>query len=192
MKKTFIFVVLVVVLTILSACGNSEQDVPSDAKVVQNFEYTNQEGQAYGLENLKDKVWIVDFVFTNCETVCPPMTANMAKIQEMAKNKGLSVEFISFSVDPELDKPEVLKQFGEQFQVDFTNWNFLTGYTQKEIETFAAENFGAHVQKPKSTDQVIHGTSFYMVDQDGYVVRKYSGLENTPYEQIINDIESFQ
>lgn len=56
---------------------------------------------------MKDKVWVADFIFTSCETVCPPMTANMEKLQNMLQKEGIKdVEFVSFSVDPEVDTPE--------------------------------------------------------------------------------------
>lgn len=192
MKKIFIPIIFLAMAFVFAGCSGSGLGVPEDASVVEEFQFTNQQGETFGSGDLKDKVWVVSFIFTNCETVCPPMTANMSKLQEKAKENGLEVEFVSFSVDPELDTPERLKQYGEQFQADFTNWNFLTGYSQTEIETFASKSFRALVQKPSSTDQVIHGTSFYLVNPNGYVIKSYSGLENTPYDQIISDIKSFQ
>jgi protein SCO1/2 len=180
-------------IVVISGCSdNGNPNVPEDATKVQAFTFTNQQGEPFGLENLKGKVWMVDFIFTNCETVCPPLTANMSKLQEMAKEKGLDVEFVSFSVDPEYDTPEKMLAYGEQFQADFSNWNYLTGYTQKEIEKFAQESFRAIVQKPESTDQVIHTTSYFLVNQDGYVIKSYNGLEDTPYEEMIKDIEDLQ
>ncbi|MBM7663205.1 protein SCO1/2 [Bacillus mesophilus] len=179
-------------LLIVSGCGGNGLEVPSDATTVENFTFTNQNGEEYGLEQLKGKVWVADFIFTNCDTVCPPLTANMSKLQDMAKEKGLEVEFVSFSVDPENDTPEKLLTFGEQFDADFTNWNFLTGYSQSDIEAFAPKSFAAIVQKPKSDDQVIHGLRFYIVNQDGIVVSSYNGLENPPYEQMLDDISKLQ
>lgn len=67
----------------------------------------------------------------------------------MAKKEKLDVEFVSFSVDPEIDKPEMLKQYASKFHADLSNWHFLTGYSQKEIEAFAQKNFKTIVQKPQ-------------------------------------------
>jgi protein SCO1/2 len=180
-------------ILVISGCGaTGKSEVPDEATLVQEFTYTNQSGKSFGLENLKGKVWMADFIFTNCETVCPPLTANMSKLQEMAKEKGLDVEFVSFSVDPEYDTPEKLLAYGEQFQADFTNWNYLTGYSQKQIEKFALESFQALVLKTESDDQVTHTTSFFLVNQDGYVINSYPGLTDTPYEQMLQDIEGLQ
>ncbi|WP_456279393.1 SCO family protein [Bacillus sp. AK128] len=185
-------VLFISLLVILAGCGGNGLDVPSDATTVQDFTYINQNGAELGLEQLKGKAWVADFIFTNCETVCPPMTANMSKLQGMAKEEELQVEFVSFSVDPENDTPEKLVAFGEQFDADFSNWNFLTGYSQSDIEAFAPKSFATHVQKPKSTDQVIHMTRFYLVNKDGIVVKSYSGLENPPYDEMIEDIKKLQ
>lgn len=175
---------ILLIMLMISGCSSSNLAFPEDT--------IDQKSELFGAGNIKNKILVVDFIFTNCETVCPPLTNNMSKLQEMAKEKELEVEFVSFSVDPENDTPEKLVSFAEQFEVDFTNWHFLTGYSQKEIEAFAQDSFKAIVQKPTSTDQVIHGTSFYLVNKKGEVSNKYSGLQETPYDQIIQDIENLQ
>lgn len=180
------------VILMLTACGSN--GVP-DAKNwdMEDFSYVNQDGKPFSKENLKGKVWVADFIFTNCEDVCLPMTANMVKLQQKLKDEGISdVEFVSFSVDPEVDKPEVLKEFGDQFNVDYTNWNFLTGYSQDDIEAFAMDNFKTIVQKPDNEDQVIHQTSFYLMDQDGKIIRDYTGLQGIPFDEMIKHIKILQ
>lgn len=179
--------VIIFCFTIIAGCS-TETKIPQALNWdVQNFQYTNQNGQPYGLEDLKGKVWITTFIFTNCETVCPPMTANMARLQQMTKEEKLDVQFVSFSVDPEVDNPEMLKLYVQKFTNDLSNWTLLTGYSQEEIEKFAKESFQTLVDKPATTNQVTHGTSFYLVDQNGKVMKKYSGISNTPYEDIVRD-----
>jgi protein SCO1/2 len=147
------------------------------------FEFVNQDGQGYGLDDLDGKIWVADFIFTNCADICPPMTANMLKLQDMVKEEKLdNVEFISFSVDPAVDTPEVLREYGERFSVDFSSWNFLTGYKQEEIEAFAMDTFKTIVKKPEEGDQVIHQSYFYLVDQNGNIMKSYSGLNDTPFD----------
>ena len=91
----------------------------------------------------------------------------MADLQKKFKEEGIQVEFVSFTVDPTVDSPEVLKEYIHQFTDDETNWHILTGYTQEEIEVFAREQFQTIVQKPSSSNQVIHGTNFYLINQQG-------------------------
>lgn len=189
-----VLVLVMVVSMVVRTFSTFNSGIP-DAKnwPVADFTYTNQEGKPYGLSNLKGKIWIADFIFTNCEDVCLPMTYNMAKLQTMVKEEGLeNVEFVSFSVDPAVDSPQVLKDFADYFKVDYSNWNFLTGYEQQHIEEFAMDSFKTIVKKPDSQDQVIHGTDFYLVDQEGKIMKYYTGLNDIPYDQIISDIKALQ
>lgn len=190
MKRNTVFVTLIMILclALLSGCGN-KIDNPLNWDL-EKFTYTNQDGKTFGTKDLKGKVWLTDFIFTSCETVCPPMTANMAKIQQKAAEKKLNVDFISFSIDPEVDTPQLLTTFANKFNADFNNWNFLTGYSQKQIEKFASENFKTIVKKPENNSQVIHGTKFYLIDQNGKIVKDYSGVSNVPFDEILSDIET--
>ncbi|MCU6600238.1 SCO family protein [Peribacillus frigoritolerans] len=180
------------ILLLLTACGSN--GVP-DAKNwdLEGFSYIDQEGKPFSKSDLKGKVWVADFIFTSCETVCLPMTSNMTKLQQQLKDEGIKdVEFVSFSVDPEIDKPDVLKKFGDQFNVDYGNWHFLTGYGQEEIEQFALDNFKTIVKKPEAEDQVIHGTSFFLIDQEGKIIMDYTGLQDIPFDEIIKHIKILQ
>jgi protein SCO1/2 len=177
---------------IVNACA--QQEIP-DAKnwKVNDFTFTDQSGNKVSKEDLEGKVWIADFIFTNCTTVCLPMTSNMKKLQTMISEEGLeNVHIVSFSVDPEIDSPSVLKKYGESFQADFNNWSFLTGYDQETIENLAKDSFKLLVSKPAEGDQVVHGTSFSLVDQTGTVVQQYSGLEDIPFDDIIKHIKILQ
>lgn len=190
--KKYLVLLSVLMLIVLSACGGGEKIEGALNYEVEPFSFTNQDGETVSLDDLKGKVWVADFIFTNCETVCPPMTAHMTKLQEKANEAGVEVEFVSFSVDPEVDTPEKLKAFASNYSLSFDNWHFLTGYDQKTIEKFAMNSFKTIVQKPKNNDQVIHGTKFYIIDQNGIVVKDFSGVENTPYEEIIDIIKMLQ
>jgi protein SCO1/2 len=182
--------VIVSIFLLLSACGNSSVIKDPLNYEVQSFKYSNQDGKSVSLEDLKGDIWIANFIFTSCETVCPPMTAHMSKLQGMIEEAGLDVELISFSVDPEIDTQEKLKEFAKTYSVNFKNWSFLTGYSQKEIEDFAMESFKTIVKKPANEDQVIHGTSFYLIDQNGIVVKDYSGVDKPPYDEMIADMKA--
>ncbi|MGA5691234.1 SCO family protein [Cytobacillus pseudoceanisediminis] len=191
-KRVFAIIVSVFMLLVLSACGQSGIKDALNWELA-DFKYTNQDNQEIGLKDLEGKVWVADFIFTNCEDVCMPMTANMKKLQDLAKKEGIkNIEFISFSVDPKVDTPEVLKEFASTYNADFTNWHFLTGYSQEEIEKYAMEYFKAIVKKPQTGDQVIHGTDFYLVDQNGNVMKYYTGLNEIPLDEIMNDIKALQ
>ncbi|MFS1512832.1 SCO family protein [Chengkuizengella sp. SCS-71B] len=178
-------------LSIISACSFSSEK-PNDLNIeVENFTYTNQENVPFGLSDLENKVWIADFIFTNCTTVCPGMTYNMVQLQSKMKEAGVDAEIVSFSVDPSIDTPEVLMEYVSKFGADFSNWHLLTGYSDEIIQKFAKNSFLTIVQKDENSDQVIHGTAFYLIDQKGIILTKYDG-NNPDFDQIIKDIKSLE
>jgi protein SCO1 len=192
MRLRFVLMLIVCSTLLLSACGQTEIKNAVDMPI-KNFSATNQHNQSFGLKDLKGKVWISDFIFTSCADVCPPMTSNLTKLQKMVKDKGLkNVEFVSFSVDPTVDSPEVLTRYAKQFEVDFKNWTFLTGYSQAFIENFALKSYKTLVKKPEEGNQVIHGIDIYLVDQEGHIRKTYNGYKNVPYDEIIHDINALQ
>nr|MDH3163911.1 SCO family protein [Bacillus licheniformis] len=191
LKNVFGIFLAGILTVFLSSCGTSKIDNPLNYDV-QSFSFQNQDGKAVTLESLKGQVWVADFIFTNCETICPPMTSHMAELQKQMEEENLQARIVSFSVDPENDTPEKLKKFATNYPLSFQNWDFLTGYSQEEIEKFALKSFKSIVKKPEDEDQVIHQSSFYLVDQNGKVVKDYDGARNTPYDEIIADIKTLE
>ena len=190
MRKAVLYVFIGVLIVLTAACGSSK---PNQLHYqVDPLDSVNQNGDPVSLSDLKGKVWIANFVFTYCATVCPTMTANMSKLQERLKSSGVEAELVSFSVDPERDDPEALKTYLSKFDADFSNWQALTGYEFDEIKTFVLNSFKSVLVKDTSSDQVIHGTSFFLVDPSGTVVAKYDGMQDTPYDKIIRDANSLQ
>ena len=191
LKNVFGIFLAGILTVFLSSCGTSkiENSLNYD---VQSFSFQNQDGKTVSLESLKGQVWVADFIFTNCKTICPPMTSHMAELQKQMEEENLQARIVSFSVDPENDTPEKLKKFAANYPLSFQNWDFLTGYSQEEIEKFALKSFKSIVKKPEDEDQVIHQSSFYLVDQNGKVVKDYDGARNTPYDEIIADIKTLE
>lgn len=191
LKNVFGIFLAGILTVFLSSCGTSKIENPLNYDV-QSFSFQNQDGKAVSLESLKGQVWVADFIFTNCKTICPPMTSHMAELQKQMEEENLQARIVSFSVDPENDTPEKLKKFADNYPLSFQNWDFLTGYSQEEIEKFALKSFKSIVKKPEDEDQVIHQSSFYLVDQNGKVVKDYDGAKNTPYDEIIADIKTLE
>lgn len=181
--KGFKMLLLFALVLLLAACGNQP---------IADFSHTNQRGETVSLESLKGTPWLATFVFTNCETVCPPMTFNMASIQEELVKQGIEdYKIVAFSVDPREDTPEKMAEYLANFSVpDDSKWNLLTGYSQQEIADFAKENFKAFVKDDPNSDQVIHGTSFYLVDQEGVVTNNYDGFDKVPVDDIVEDLQN--
>lgn len=186
MLKTKWFALILALSLFLAGCGQELKDPVSWE--IEEFTFINQEKEEVSLDDLEGEIWLADFVFTNCTTVCLPMMANMTGLQKQLAQEGLDVRIVSFSVDPTVDTPEVLKSYAENYGADLSSWDLLTGYSPEQIDEFAMENFKTVARKPENEDQVVHGTSFYLVDRDGVVRKFYNGID-PPAEEIINDIE---
>lgn len=143
------------------------------------FSLTSDKGTPLGNADMAGKVWIADFIFTSCAGPCPVMTRSMAGV---AKKLELypEVEFVSVSVDPETDTPEVLARYGEKFGANPARWHFLTGSIDA-IQQLAVKGFmiGA------VDDPVIHSTKFCLVDRKGQIRGYYTGTDEAETDQLI-------
>ncbi|MBP2243375.1 protein SCO1/2 [Cytobacillus eiseniae] len=155
---------------------------------LQEFSAVNQDNEKVSRDDLIGEAWLANFVFTQCTTVCQPMTANMAKLQQKLNEEKVKFNIISFSVDPERDKPEILKEYGDRYEADYSTWNFLTGYSEDEIKMIA-KNFKTLAEREEGTDQFIHSTKIFLINGEGKIVKGYNGID-VPYDEIINDMKS--
>lgn len=193
MKKFVRLVPILLIFTLLlSACSSAKSFKAETDYKVSDFTFTDQNKEKVSLADLKGKPWLAMFIFTSCTTVCPPMTANMSEIQKKLKDKGIEdYNIVGFSVDPDIDTPEALKGYLKNYQVpDESKWKFLTGFSQEEIEKFSVDSFKTLVKKTEGNDQVIHGSSFMLVSQEGKVVKSYSGVSDVPKDEIVVDLEN--
>ncbi|ARD47298.1 cytochrome c oxidase assembly protein [Sporosarcina sp. P37] len=158
-------------------------------KHVREFSFTDQDGKPFHSESLNGTPWIADFIFTNCTTICSTLTSEMADVQKDLKDRGIDVNFVSFSVDPENDTPRALKDYIANFTEDESNWHLLTGYSQQEIEAFAREEFQSFVLKHESSTQVVHGTNFYLLDGEGYIIKEYNFSNESFKEELAADLK---
>lgn len=189
MKK--IYPLLVGFILLLAACGGGSNIETNMSEKVPEFDFTTQDNETLSSEDLKGKWWVADFIFTNCTTICLPMTHNMAKLQTKLKEENLDAELVSFSVDPDYDTPEVLKEYAESYQADLSNWHFLTGYDFKTIQELSVKTFRSILQEPEpGDDQVTHGTKFFLINPEGEVIKFYDGVDSENIDLIVEDLKN--
>src|SRR5690625_2390458 len=147
MKKQRLVIVLIGLILILSACGNPYKEIePNMDEKVADFNFTTQDNESLSLEDLNGSWWVADFVFTNCTTVCLPMSTNMSALQDKLAEENIDVQLVSFSVDPDYDQPEVLREYAEDYEADLSNWTFLTGYDFQTIRELRSEEHTSELQ----------------------------------------------
>ncbi|GAB3068357.1 SCO family protein [Virgibacillus ainsalahensis] len=171
--------------------GCSEDIETNMSEEVADFEFTTQDNETLSLNDLEGEWWVADFIFTNCTTVCLPMTSNMTELQSRMKEENINAQLVSFSVDPSYDTPEVLKEYANSYQADLSNWSFLTGYDFETIKELSITSFRQLVVEAQSgSDQVTHGTSFFLVNPEGKVIKQYDGVDSDSIDIMIEDLNT--
>jgi protein SCO1/2 len=145
-----------------------------------DFALTSQDGAEVTLESLRGKVLAVAFIYTWCPDVCPMLTDKMARVQDdLGADFGAKIAFVSITVDPERDTPEVLKEYAQAFDADFAGWSFLTGTPTAVREV--AHQYGLAVV-PGPDGQVDHTLLTTLVDRHGAMRVQYLGYRFDPDE----------
>jgi protein SCO1/2 len=138
-----------------------------------DFALTSQDGKEVRLEDFRGKVVAVAFIYASCPDVCPLLTDKMARVQdELGADFGSKVVFVSITVDPERDTPEVLKGYAEAFDANLDGWAFLTGSLAAVREV--AQRYGVAVA-PAADGQVDHTLLTTLVDRRGVMRVQYLG-----------------
>lgn len=141
------------------------------------FTLTDQGGNQVSLKDFSGKVVLMSFIYTHCKTICPLVTQELKKLQEvLGPLMGREVLFLSITLDPKRDTPEALRRYGEEHGVDFRSWRFLTGPEEKIHEVLEAYGVHTEVEKvPGASEgsyELGHGDPIYFIDQWGRVRKR--------------------
>ena len=165
----------------------SIQHIKKDHKIG-DFNLINQNGDTITNETYKDKIYITDFFFTRCATICPIMTNNMGELQKIYKSDS-SIMFLSHSVTPVIDSISVLKQYAIDKGVIDAKWNLVTG-KKKHIYELARKSYFAVLDEGDGGEQdFIHTEQFVLVDAKRQIRGFYDGTDKNEIDRIIKDIE---
>jgi len=155
---------------------------------VGDFKLVNQNGRTITQKDYEDKIYIADFFFTTCPTICPIMTKNMVDIQEKIKGDP-SIKLLSHTVTPEIDSVAQLKKYAIEKGVDDTKWNLVTG-DKKQIYDLARKSYLA-VQSDGDGGpyDMIHTENFILVDKEKRIRGFYDGTNAQEVEQLMADLK---
>ena len=155
---------------------------------IKSFELLNQNGEIISEKDYDGFVYVADFFFTTCPSICPIMTDNMLKIQSYIKDKK-KVKLLSFSVTPEIDSVQVLKEYSIEKGVDDKYWNLLTGDKSK-IYSLARKSFLVVKENAESNSHdMIHTENFVLVDREKRIRGFYNGTDDEDIEVLKEDID---
>lgn len=154
---------------------------------IKSFEFLNQNGEKISEKDYEGFIYVADFFFTTCPSICPIMTNNMVKIQNYIKDKK-KVKLLSFSVTPDIDSVPVLKEYSIKKGVDDKYWNLLTGDKSK-IYSLARKSFLVVKENVESdSHSMIHTENFVLVDREKRIRGFYDGTDETDMQVLKEDI----
>jgi protein SCO1/2 len=173
--------VSVILLSILAFSCNRASNLETFYPVP-DFSLTDQTDKPVTLHELKGRVWVADFIFTNCGGTCPVMTEKMRKLQETLP---ANIRLVSFTVDPARDTSKALAAYAAEHGATRERWLFLTGDKQ-ELYDICIKGFKLPLQDDEGTplEPITHSTRFVLVDKEGQIRGYYSGTEEEDLKRL--------
>lgn len=150
------------------------------------FEMTAENGQPFASPALAGKVWVANFIFTNCQGPCPMMTKQIAALEDRVTSEA--VQFVSFTVDPERDTPEVLAEYEKRNtadNADAARWRFLTAPGTSYLDI--AEGFRVMAKPADGSHPILHSEKFFLVDGAGKVRGTYTWNDPASIDRLVAD-----
>lgn len=166
--------------------------INGEAKTVMPFSFINQDGKTISNEDYKGKVYLVEFFFSTCPTICPKMNKNLVDIQNTFPDRP-DFGIASFTINPDYDKPSVLKTYAENYGVTNPNWHFMTG-EKEAIYNLANTGFNLYAaQVDGAAGGFEHSGNFALIDKEGYIRSRTDAFGNPKiyYKGVISQAEQF-
>jgi len=190
----FVASVIIAPLTLFAIvrfCQDNIQPLPylgDSSHRISDFAFFDQDGKKISNSQVNGKVFIANYFFTHCPSVCPRMMNQLKRVQSQTAE---DIVILSFSVDPERDSVERLKRYAEMFDIK-NNWRLLTG-SKKELYRMARKDFLLVATDGDGRDQdFIHSENLVLIDESGKIRGYYKGTDEKEVNKLIRDIERLQ
>jgi len=202
------FFVLFVVLGLMTSCDSGSKKLPIlgerdwvtkkvDGKEVVDtiyntippFSFTNQYGDTVTEKIVEGKIYVTDFFFTSCPTICPVMKRQMLKVYKEFKDNP-DVMILSHTIDPEHDTPKVLNTFAKDLGIEGKQWQFLTGPKEKIYEIGQKSYLSAAQEDKTAEGGFLHSGAFILIDKDKHIRGMYDGTTEEGTQKLMQGIKS--
>ncbi|MFD3393171.1 SCO family protein [Aquirufa sp. OSTEICH-129V] len=152
------------------------------------FKFLNQDSVWVSEKDMAGKIYIADFFFTTCPTICPKMKTQLVRLYERYADND-QIRILSHTIDPEFDRPHVLKQYANRLQVQAPRWNMVTGDKQA-IYTLGEKSYLVTAQEDKNeVGGFVHSGAFILVDKQRHIRGIYDGTKEEEVNHLIEDLE---
>lgn len=156
--------------------------------VIPDFSFTNQEGQTVTQSDFKNKVYVADFFFVTCPTICPIMKKNMLTVYKEFKDNP-DVKILSHTIDPEHDTPDVLKKYASDLGVTGSMWQFVTGDREKIYDIGQKHYMVSAMEDSSQAGGYIHSGAFVLIDKDRHIRGMYDGTTEEGTKNLKEDLK---
>ncbi len=165
-----------------------EKKISSRAIQIPNFHLTNQENNTFTNENIRGKLTVVSFFYTLCHGICPNIVEQLKKVQDAYSNDP-NITIVSYSITPDLDKADVLKNYAKEKKIQSSKWNLLTG-KREVIYDLARQSFQADTEASDkmSEKDFVHSESLYLLDRSLRLRGIYNGIRTIAIQKLMEDI----
>jgi protein SCO1/2 len=169
---------------------DGKQVIDSIYPTIPAFSYLNQDSIMVKSADMKGKVWIADFFFSTCPTICPTMTTQMKRLNTMTDDLNEHLQFMSFSINPDYDQPSILRRYIKLHGIEAENWHFFTG-DEAKTHKLGIDNFLIFADSDdEAPGGYAHADSFVLVDRDGYVRGVYRGTDTDEVNRMEADLRN--
>lgn len=152
------------------------------------FSFVDQDSVEITKATFKDKIYVADFFFTSCRTICPIMKSQMMRVYEVTKDMS-DVLLLSHTIDPEYDTVALLHDFAERLEVESKKWHFVTGAKDSIYKIAQTSYFATAMEDKSEPDGFIHSGAFLLIDKSGRIRGKYDGTKEEDVNRLIVDIK---
>jgi len=157
---------------------------------IPKFSFTDQDGNTFSSTDVEGKILVVDFMFTTCTGWCPIMTSQMLRLDWKLEDPAFDdILFLSHTVDPETDTPEVLYKYARKNKIDTERWKLLTGDRTALYEHGVYGFFLAAKEDALAPDGFLHSNMFVLVDREGHIRGYYDGLKTEEVNLVASDVK---
>jgi protein SCO1 len=155
---------------------------------IQPFRFINQDSAIVTKENFRDKIYVADFFFTSCRTICPIMKTQMLRVYDSTASDS-EVMILSHTIDPRHDSVSVLRDFAERLGVKSTKWHFVTGEKDSIYHIAQTSYFATAMEDNADADGFIHSGAFLLIDKQFRIRGKYDGTKEDDVNRLLGDID---
>lgn len=153
-----------------------------------DFSFVDQDSNTVTPQTFKDKIYVADFFFTSCRTICPIMKTQMLRVYDSIKNDP-NVLLLSHTIDPEYDTVGLLHDYAQRLGVESDKWHFVTGKKEDIYQIAQLDYFATAMEDSAEPDGFIHSGAFLLVDKEKRLRGKYDGTKEEDVNRLLADIE---